>query len=100
MLGDEAPLTIETDALDCACTDTIPYFADPKTRPRDSIKMIARHVISFIETNRLKYALTISTRVEIVNDVSPPKYRRSDYYTTIEISKTDIDREYALVCVI
>jgi hypothetical protein len=59
MLGDEAPLTIETDAFDCACTDTIPYFADPKTRPRDSIKTIARHVISFIETNRLKYALTI-----------------------------------------
>jgi hypothetical protein len=66
MLGDEAPLTIEIDAFDCACTDTILYFADPKTRPRDSIKTIARHVISFIETNRLKYALTISTRAEIV----------------------------------
>jgi hypothetical protein len=61
MLGDEALLTIETDALDCACTYTIPYFTDPKPTPRDSIKTIPRYAVLFIKINRFKYALTIST---------------------------------------
>jgi hypothetical protein len=64
MLGDEAPLTIETDALDCACTDTIPYFTDPKTMPIDSVKAIPRYAIFFIKINRFKYALTISTHAK------------------------------------
>jgi hypothetical protein len=41
--------------------DTIPYFTDPKTTPRDSIKAIPRYAVLFIKINRFKYALTIST---------------------------------------
>jgi hypothetical protein len=61
MLGDEAPLTIDTDALDCAYTDTISYFTDAKTRPRYSIKAIPTYIVFFIKINRFKYAITIST---------------------------------------
>jgi len=70
MLGDEAPLTIETDVLDCACIDTIPYFTDPKTTPRDSIKAIPRYAVLFIKINRFKYALTITTDAIIKKSIA------------------------------
>jgi hypothetical protein len=54
MLGDEAPLTIETDEFDCACTDTSSYFIDPKTSPIDRIKTIARYVVFFIQNKLVK----------------------------------------------